>query len=234
MQIVITGATKGIGYAIAEKFADDKQGHTLILCARNEAELQNKATQLQARFPRTTIHIFAADVSNKSEIAAFANDINSIGTTDILINNAGIFIPGSCHEEPEGQLEKMIATNLYSAYHLTRALLPKMLAAQSGHIFNMCSIASITPYANGGSYSISKYALSGFSQNLREELKPKGIKVTGIYPGATLTGSWDGIEIAPERIMDASDIAQMVYAAAHLSRQAVVEDIIIRPQLGDL
>ncbi len=234
MQIVITGASKGIGLAIAEKFLDEKTGHTVILCARNEDVLKTKSLELQARFPRTTVHAFGVDMSNKNEIENFAKAIQSIGLTDILVNNAGQFVPGSCSDEPEGQLETMIAANLYSAYHLTRALLPDMLQQGSGHIFNMCSIASLHAYSNGGSYSISKYALDGFTKNLREELKPKGIKVTGVYPGATLTGSWDGVDIAPERIMEANDIATMVYAAAHLSPQAVVEDIVLRPQLGDL
>lgn len=234
MQIVVTGASKGIGLAIAEKFLEDKVGHTVILCARNEEVLKAKAVELQARFPRTIVRAFGVDMAQKKKILAFADAIDDIGPTDILINNAGQFVPGSCHEEEDGQLEKMIAANLYSAYYLTRALLPQMLAQGSGHIFNMCSIASLHAYSNGGSYSISKFALAGFTQNLREELKPKGIKVTGIYPGATLTGSWDGVDIDSKRIMEADDIAAMVYAAAHLSPQAVVEDIVLRPQLGDL
>jgi short-subunit dehydrogenase len=109
-----------------------------------------------------------------------------------------------------------------------------MMEAKSGHIFNICSIASLHAYANGGSYSISKYALAGFSRNLREEMKPHGIKVTAVYPGAAMTASWDGFNIDPKRIMEADDIAKMVYAAAHLSPMAVAEDIILRPQLGDL
>lgn len=109
-----------------------------------------------------------------------------------------------------------------------------MLAAKAGHIFNICSIASLQAYANGGSYSISKFALLGFSKNLREELKPKGIKVTAVMPGATMSNSWSGSNIDPKRIMEAKDIASMVYTATHLSPMAVVEDIVLRPQLGDL
>jgi short-subunit dehydrogenase len=109
-----------------------------------------------------------------------------------------------------------------------------MIQKGKGHIFNICSIASLKAYPNGGSYGISKYALHGFSQNLRTELKDKGIKVTGVYPGATYTNSWLGSGVAPERIMEANDIAHMLYAATQLSQQAVVEEIILRPQLGDL
>jgi short-subunit dehydrogenase len=128
----------------------------------------------------------------------------------------------------------MITTNLYSAYHITRVFLPAMIQRKSGHIFNMCSIASVQAYANGGSYSISKFALLGFSKNLREELKPYHIKVTAVLPGAVYTDSWSGSGIDPERIMEASDVAEMVFTASRLSPQACVEDIILRPQLGDL
>jgi len=131
-------------------------------------------------------------------------------------------------------LESQLATNLYSAYHLTRTLLPAMTAQKSGHIFNICSIASLRAYPNGGAYSISKFALYGFSQNLREEMKPHGIKVTAVLPGAVMTDSWAGFDNSQGRIMEAADIANMVYAATQLSPQACVEDIIIRPQLGDL
>jgi NADP-dependent 3-hydroxy acid dehydrogenase YdfG len=98
----------------------------------------------------------------------------------------------------------------------------------------MCSIASLNAYKDGGSYSISKFALHGFSKNLREEMKPHGIKVSSVFPGATLTDSWGDYDNSNNRIMEANDIAKMIFAAAQLSPQACVEDIIIRPQLGDL
>ena len=108
----------------------------------------------------------------------------------VLINNAGNYVPGSVYNEPEGQLEQMINLNLYSAYHLTRALIATMIKKGSGHVFNICSIAALKAYANGGSYSISKWALAGFSENLREEMKAFNIKVTTVHPGATLSSSW--------------------------------------------
>ncbi|MFT5385107.1 MAG: short-subunit dehydrogenase, partial [Saprospiraceae bacterium] len=141
---------------------------------------------------------------------------------------------GEIHNEEDGKLESMIETNLYSAYYLTRALLPQMLPYKKGHIFNMCSVASILAYPNGGSYSISKFALLGFSKVLREEMKDKGIKVTSILPGVTWSNAWAGVDLPTERLIQADDIAIAVMSASKMSPAAVVEEIIIRPQLGDL
>jgi len=233
MNVVITGASKGIGKAIAAGFA--AEGNHLFLCARNEVNLYNTVAELQVKYPDSTISAKAADVSDKTEVIKFGEWVlDKAGAVDVLINNAGQFLPGSVYNEEEGLLEKMMAVNLYSAYHLTRLLLPNMMRAKHGHIFNVCSIASLQAYANGGSYSISKFALMGFSKNLREELKPHNIKVTAVYPGAVMTASWGDFDNSQHRIMEANDIAAMIIAAAKLSPQAVVEDIILRPQLGDL
>jgi short-subunit dehydrogenase len=233
MNIIITGGSKGMGKAIAEKFAAHQ--NSIYICARNEKELAITAHEIQAKYIGATVKYFAIDLSTKDGAQQFGKWL--LGqqiTIDVLINNAGTFLPGSINNEEDGVLEKMIQTNLYSAYHLTRSLLPSMMKAKKGHIFNTCSIASLQAYANGGSYSISKFALMGFSKNLREELKPHGIKVTAIYPGAVYTDSWAGSCIEPSRVMEVNDIAELIYAASSLSLQACVEDIIIRPQFGDL
>jgi short-subunit dehydrogenase len=128
----------------------------------------------------------------------------------------------------------MLATNVHSAYHLTRLLLPDMMTRQTGHIFNICSTASIMPYTNGGSYCISKFALYGMTQVLREELKPHGIKVTAVLPGATLTASWEGTDLPESRFMKAEDIAKTILGAYQLSANTVIEEILLRPQLGDI
>ncbi len=109
-----------------------------------------------------------------------------------------------------------------------------MKAQKAGHIFNMCSVASLQAYPNGGAYSITKYALLGFSDNLRYELKDEGIKVTAISPGAVWSNSWSGSGVPPERIMKAEDIAALLWTTYSLSAQATVEHIVLRPQLGDL
>ncbi|MHA4808202.1 SDR family oxidoreductase [Flavitalea flava] len=233
MNTIITGASKGLGRAIAEKFAAG--GYNLVLCSRNEVVLNQAVEELKAKYPGIGVHAKAFDLGDKEQARLFGRWILDLRISiDVLVNNAGQFIPGSINNEQDGALETMIGVNLYSAYYLTRALLPKMMEEKRGHIFNMCSIASLQAYSNGGAYSVSKFALAGFSKNLREEMKPFGIKVTGVYPGAAYTDSWAGSGIDPLRIMEAGDIAQMVWAASQLSPQATVEEILLRPQLGDL
>lgn len=232
MNVIVTGASKGIGRAIAEVFA--AEGATLFLCARNEHQLYATVSALQQQYPHSTVYARSYDLAEKDQAVAFGNWCLEKGAPAILVNNAGSYLPGSLHNEAEGQLEQMMAVNLYSAYHLTRTVLPAMINNGGGHIFNMCSIASLDAYENGGSYSVSKFALAGFSKNLREELKESGVKVTAVYPGAVMTDSWGSFDNSGKRIMEAGDVAQMVLAASKLSPQAVVEDIILRPQLGDL
>lgn len=232
MNIVITGASKGIGFATAKAFA--AAGHHLYLTSKTAADLAAAAAELKAAYPFVTIEYVHADLSIKGQVHCFSEWLLARTVPDVLVNNAGYFLPGQLQDEAEGQLEAQLNANLFSAYHLTRDLLPSMIQVKQGHIFNICSIASLQAYPHGGSYSISKYALLGFSANLRLELKDKGIKVTAVCPGATYTNSWKGSGVSEERIMEADDIAKMIYAATQLSPQAVVEDIVLRPQLGDL
>ena len=232
MVAVITGASRGIGKAVAAIFA--LHGFDLLLCSKSEAPLLQTVEEFKATYPTISIDAKALDLGIKEQAEMFADWVlNNAETIDVLVNNAGTFLPGNISDEEEGTLEAMINVNLYSAYWVTRKLLPKMMGEKSGHIFNMCSIAGLQAYPNGGSYSISKFALLGFSKNLRRELMPHGIKVTAVIPGAVYTDSWAGF-VKEERIMKAEDIAQMIYAASRLSPQAVVEDIVLRPQLGDL
>lgn len=232
MNVVITGASRGIGNAIAEIFAAN--GYHLFLSSRNEVQLYKTLEGLNAKYPAVNIKAKAFDLSIKEQAKGFGDWCLGCCVPDILINNAGGFEPGSIYKERDGLLEDQLAVNLYSAYHLTRTLLPEMMKRKSGHIFNMCSIAALKAYPNGGSYSISKYAMHGFSKNLREELRPFNIKVTTVFPGAVLTDSWGDFDNSANRIMVADDIAQMIYSSSQLSPGACVEDIVIRPQLGDL
>ena len=232
MNVIITGATKGIGRAVAEIFAAN--GHDLFLSSRSETSLYKTMEELLLNYPSVSVKAKPFDLSIKEQAKDFGFWCLGYGTPDILVNNAGLFEPGSVYNEPEGVLESQLAVNLHSAYHLTRTLLPSMMEKKTGHIFNLCSIASLNAYKNGGAYSISKFAMYGFSKNLREEMKPYGIKVTHVIPGAVYTDSWSGSGIDAKRIMEAGDIAKLIYTASQLSFQACVEELVIRPQLGDL
>lgn len=233
MNAVITGASKGIGKAVAVKLA--LEGFNVALCARNSAALEETAAFIRQQRPEAQVLVMPVDMGDKQQVLGFAEKINATFTAvDILVNNAGIFVPGALHQEAEGLLENLMAVNLYSAYHLTRQLLPAMISRRQGHIFNLCSTASHKAYPNGGAYSITKFALLGFSRNLREELKQHNVKVTAISPGPTLTASWEGFEAAPDRMMAPEDIANIIWASYTLAAQTVVEEILLRPILGDI
>jgi short-subunit dehydrogenase len=230
---IITGATQGIGKAIAEKLLSE--GFSIAVCARNKEDLQLLEKQWSSQYPNAIIIAHPTDLSRKEDVTDFAAiALEKFPQIDVLVNNAGTFIPGALADEPEGHLEMLMSVNLYSAYHLTRQLLPVMKEKKAGHIFNMCSVASLQAYPNGGSYGISKYALLGFSENLRAELMLFNIKVTALCPGATYSRSWEGSGVPADRMINSRDIASTLWAAYNLSAQANVETIVIRPLKGDL
>lgn len=230
--IVVTGGTKGIGRALVMRFS--KEGFDIITCSRKSSDLEVLKEEVEKLYDNK-VYIKEADLSKKEEVTAFSDFVlSTTSKVDVLVNNTGVFLPGSIQDEPDGNLEMMMNTNLFSAYYLTRALLPAILPHNSGHIFSMSSIAGITAYASGGSYSITKYAMQGFTKCLREELKEDGIKVTAVLPGATFTASWEGVDLPHERFMKSEDVAESVWSAYSLSERTVVEEIILRPQLGDI
>jgi short-subunit dehydrogenase len=231
--IVVTGASKGIGRAIVLKFA--AEGFAVAACSRNEAHLNKLKAEVLAIAPSLP-HIFMpCDMSDKAQVKKFADKIRSDwNTVGILVNNAGVFIPGQVIDEADGTLQKLIDTNLYSAYNMSRELVGDMIKAKSGHFFNICSVASLHAYPNGGSYSISKFALLGLSKALREELKPHGVRVTSLMPGATLTDSWAGVDLPESRFMKADDVAKLIFDIYNLSDNTVIEEVILRPLLGDI
>lgn len=230
--IVVSGATKGIGRAISKIFAEN--GYNLAICSRTEQDLENMAQEFEKAY-KVEVFYKACDVSEKKEVIAFGKAVaERFGKIDVLVNNAGLFIPGEIMQEEDGALEQMVETNLYSAYHLSRTLLPSIKKSKKAHIFNICSTASITAYENGGSYCIAKFGMYGMSKVMREELKSDGIKVSSILPGPTYTASWEGADVPKERFMQSEEVAELVYSSYCLKGNAVVEDLVMRPQLGDL
>lgn len=226
-KIFISGASKGIGFAIADAFY--QKDFDVIICARNSKGLAAAKEKLP------NLHLFQCDISDKSAVKTLADTLNEqFGAMDVLVNNGGVFQPGQLFSEDDSVFETMMSTNVASAYYLTKGVLPLMMEKKSGTIVNIASIASINAYANGGSYSISKYAMLGFSKNLREEMKEFNIRVVSIMPGAVFTASWEGADVPEERLMPSEDIASLVWNAYSLSPRTVVEDIVVRPFLGDL
>jgi short-subunit dehydrogenase len=231
--IVVTGGSRGIGRAIIEKFME--HGFDAVTCSRDRAHLDELQTFADEQYPEYKLYTFQADLTDINDVKKFCQFVSSLNhPIDVLVNNAGYFISGELISEPDDTLPRMIGANLYSAYHTTRGLVAQMARGRGSYIFNMCSIASFMAYPNGGSYAISKFALLGFSKCLRAELKEEGIRVSAVMPGATLTDSWAGSSYPDDRFVKPEDVADAVFGAYALSPRAVVEEIIIRPQLGDI
>lgn len=226
--ILITGGSQGIGLAMALQFI--ASGDHVTICASSEVSVK-QALEIE---PRLDARV--CDVRDLDALTMLARDVQVLraGRIDILINNAGKYIPGQLHSEPEGVLEDMLLMNLLSAYRLTRLVVPGMIQRREGTIVNICSTASFTPYPNGGSYGVSKFALLGFTKTLREELKSHNIRVVAVMPGATRTASWDGSGVAPERLMDPHDVAHAIVSACSLGQSCVIEEIVMRPMAGDI
>lgn len=231
--LVITGASRGIGKSIALAFA--KNEFNIIFCSRNIDKCEALLTELKAISSKAVFLYKTTDMSLKNEVQDFTSFVKQhFQTVDVLINNAGVYLPGLVHNAEDQLFEKTIETNLYSAFYTTKELVKLMLEKKQGHIFNISSIAGLQAYKNGGSYTVSKYALQGFTDALRDELKEFGIRVTSINPGAVLTDSWAGVDLPEDRFMDPEDIGKTVYDIYCLSKRTVVEKIILRPQLGDI
>jgi 3-oxoacyl-[acyl-carrier protein] reductase len=233
MNVLITGATKGIGKAVAEAFA--REGAALALCSRTASDLDLLRQELLKIDPSLHIYTRPTDCSDKTELLAFAKHAKEeIGSMDVLVNNVGTYLPARLLQEEEGLLGHMFATNVYPAYHLSRFFARDMIKRKKGHIFTLCSIASRDPVTDAGSYSVSKFALYGLTCDLRKELEPYGVKVTAVLPGATITNSWEGTTVPDNRFIHPGDVASAILNAVKMSSGACVDEIVIRPVWGNI
>jgi NADP-dependent 3-hydroxy acid dehydrogenase YdfG len=231
--VLITGASQGIGAAIAHVFAREIRGVSLVLVARNAKNLATVARRCSKL--GATAELFPCDVSDESSVAGLASAVEKrFGTIDVLINNAGKFEGAPLGEMSVTQFDRMIAANLRSVFLMSRAFVPAMAKRGRGDVFNMSSIAGLDAYPGGAGYCAAKFGVTGLSTVMRAELKTKGVRVCCVYPGATWSPSWEGAGVPATRMMPAADVARAFLDVYRLGRSAVVEEIILRPQLGDL
>lgn len=231
--VLITGASQGIGAAIAKTFAREIRGVRLALVARNATKLGVVARACAK--VGATAEAFPCDVSEEAAVAALAAVVTKrFGAVDVLINNAGKFSAAPFSEMSVSDFDRLIAVNLRSVFLVSRAFAPGMMKRRRGDIFNMSSIAGLTAYPGGAGYSAAKFGVSGLSKVMRAELRDHGVRVCCVYPGATWSPSWAGSGVAEGRIMPSTDIARAFLDVYRLSRNTVVEEIVLRPQRGDV
>lgn len=226
MVAVISGATKGLGKAIALALA--QQGYSLALTARNSSDLDKLNDEISRNF-NVDVFSFTADLSDKTQTLEFANKIlKKYKSIDVLINNVGRYDVDRITDE-NVDFEFMMKVNLNSAYYLSKNISANMCQNNKGHIFNICSVLSFSTRANAASYTISKHALKGFNDVLREEMREYGVKVTAIYPGSINTTSWEGIMAPKELFVQTEDIVGIIKACLKTSKNANIEEVVIKP-----
>ncbi|MCS6242533.1 MAG: SDR family oxidoreductase [Opitutus sp.] len=231
--VLITGASQGIGAAIAQVFASQLPGVRLALVARNAENLAATAHTCSAS--GATVATFPCDVTDEAAVAALATAVGQrFGIVDVLINNAGVFVAAPFVDTKVADFDRIVAANLRSAFLVTQTFVPAMIAQKHGDVFFMSSIAGLGAYPNSAAYCAAKFGVTGLAQVLRAETRDHGVRVCCVHPGATWSPSWSGSGVAEERIMPAADVAQAFFDVYKLGRRTVVEEIILRPQLGDL
>jgi NAD(P)-dependent dehydrogenase (short-subunit alcohol dehydrogenase family) len=231
--VLITGASQGIGAAIAQTFAREVRGVRLALVARKVRNLQAVARTCAKLGAKA--EVFECDVSNAASVDLMATEVGRVfGPPDVLINNAGAFTMAPFVQTTLAQFDEMIAVNLRSAFLVTQAFLPAMLKRRTGDIFFMSSIAGLGAYPQATAYCAAKFGVTGLAKVLRAETRDHGVRVCCVHPGATWSPSWEKSGVKPERIMPADDIARAILEVHRLDRRTVVEEIVLRPQLGDI
>jgi len=227
MNVIITGASRGIGRGIATALA--RRGHTIGAIARSHADLAELASQILSA--GGICHTAVADVSSQAECEiAVAALTAQLGHVDALVNNAGMIIRQDVMTIAPDDWRAMMATNINGVFYMCRATIPAMIARGSGHIVNISSISGRLPLAGGSGYAASKYAVTGFSESLFLELREHGIKVTVVFPGSVDTAShrhdpavdasW---KVAPE------DVGEAIHSLLATPANTCVSRLEIRP-----
>ncbi|WP_257666212.1 SDR family oxidoreductase [Parapedobacter tibetensis] len=230
---LITGATKGMGLAIAKKLA--QLGCNLLLAARNSDALKALKVNLEKSTPNINVQYFVCDFSDRTQLDGLTQWVDQIAPhLDILINNVGIFHAVSILDESDEDFDLQMSINYYTPHLLSRSVARNMRRNSKGHIFNISSIASREPVSSAGTYTVTKYAVMGLTHVLRDELRPYGVKVTEIIPGSTLTSSWEGTAIPADQFVLPEDIAAAIATCLTMSEGANVDEIVIKPRYGNI
>ena len=226
---VVTGATSGIGKAVSQALA--REGARLVLAGRHRERLEEVARTAGMGSPGADP--LQADLGIQSEVEGLAPRIeDKLGGVDILVFCAGVYSRGTLETAPLAELDSHLQVNLRAPVQLTRMLLPSLIA-RHGQVVFMNSSVGATPEV--GFYSASKHALKAFTDTLRAEVNPSGVRVLSVYPGRTATPMQESIFAAegrsydPSRLLQPEDVAEMVLAALCLPRTAEVTDLHIRP-----
>ncbi|PSQ96411.1 MAG: NAD(P)-dependent oxidoreductase [Bacteroidetes bacterium SW_9_63_38] len=232
MIVVVTGASQGIGQAIAEAFAD-RDGAQIVLAARSADALESVAASYRDHGGEALV--VPTDVTDDEAVAEMADTVQSEwGVPDVLVNNAGLFRHAPLDELTLDGFREQLDVNLTGTFAVTQAFLPAMRKRGTGHLFFMGSVASIQTYPGNAGYCAAKHGVRGLARVVREETKDEGLRVTTVLPGATYTPTWDGVDLPEERFMPPEDIARSIVDAYHLSDRTVLEELVLRPQAGDV
>jgi short-subunit dehydrogenase len=226
---VITGASRGIGRAIAEKLA--AHDVTLLLHGRDTIALGETCKSVEAGGARVVQLIH--DLATSRGVAKLVGEVGS-EPVDLLVNNAGIAVVKPFAEITQIELEQTIGVNIVAPFLLTQHFAPRMKPGSS--IVNILSIAAKTAFANWSAYCMSKFALEGFSQSVREELRDHKIRVINIYPAATATAIWDKVagDWPRHQMLPANEVASAVAYALSRPGDLVVENIGLSSVSGKL
>lgn len=232
MIAVVTGASRGIGRAIAEAFSE-REAAKVALVSRTRSTLEQTAQACRSRGGEPLV--VPTDVTDDEAVAAMAETVQAEwGVPDVLVNNAGIFDYVPLDDLTLEGFRKQIDVNLTGAFAVTQAFLPAMREQGEGHLFYMGSVASLKAYPGNAGYCAAKHGVRGLARVVREETKDEGLRVTTVLPGATWTPTWEGVDLPEERFMPPEDVARSVVDAYHLSDRTVLEELLLRPQEGDV
>lgn len=232
MKAIITGGSRGIGRAIASELS--VAGHDVLATGRSVSNLEATAAELRNAAPGK-IFTCVCDAGSRDDTLALKRYCDTIGfVPNVLVLNAGIFIEGALRNASQADFDETLRVNLFGVHHAVQVFLESMKSIGGSRVIIIGSTAAHEPYVFGPLYGVAKWALRGYAINLRRELMEDRIGVTLISPGGTLTDLWAGENLPPHRLLEPRDVAKMVTAILSLSEQAVVEEIVMRPMLGDM